>query len=129
MLLEVAVADAYGEGFKYADAMVDHHNDLSAHVQPPRHSGIQPGTYTDDTQMTLAVADFIASGQAWTPAAIAEQFVRADDRDPRDGYSRRTGDALRRARSGQEFIDLIDDTSDKMTPPCPSGFTPLQSMS
>ncbi|MGF1988711.1 MAG: ADP-ribosylglycohydrolase family protein [Nostoc sp. ZfuVER08] len=50
MLLELAIADAYGAGFEYADEMLVN-NDLSRYVQHPRFRLI-PGSYTDDTQLS-----------------------------------------------------------------------------
>ena len=56
MLLELAIGDAYGAGFEYADiGIIRQHNTLARYVQHPRHN-IRPGAYTDDTQMTLAIA-------------------------------------------------------------------------
>jgi hypothetical protein len=53
MLLELAIGDAYGAGFEDVDAeMIRQQNDLSGYVKHPRHH-IQPGCYTDDTQMSL----------------------------------------------------------------------------
>ena len=88
MLVELAVGDAYGAGFEYAsDALVRDRNDLSWYVQHPRH-GIRPGAYTDDTQMSIAVAEAILSGERWTPALLARHFVTAFKRDRREGYAR-----------------------------------------
>jgi ADP-ribosylglycohydrolase len=57
LLLELAIGDAYGAGFEFADAQtVREKNDLSRYVKHPRHR-IQPGSYTDDTQMSLAIAE------------------------------------------------------------------------
>lgn len=44
MLLELAIGDAYGAGFEYADPdFVAAHNTLLGYVQHPRHRGILPG--------------------------------------------------------------------------------------
>jgi ADP-ribosylglycohydrolase len=62
MLLELAIGDAYGAGFEYASEMMKY-NDLSRYVQHPRHLGTRPGMYTDDTQMSLAIAEMaLAAG-------------------------------------------------------------------
>lgn len=37
MLLELAVGDAYGAGFEYADEMIAKHNSLARYVKHPRH--------------------------------------------------------------------------------------------
>ncbi|MCU0518498.1 MAG: ADP-ribosylglycohydrolase family protein [Oscillatoria sp. Prado101] len=75
MLLELAVGDAYGAGFEYADAgMVMQYNNLSRYVQHPRHR-LKPGSYTDDTQMSLAIAETIVAGEPWVSEVLASRFV------------------------------------------------------
>ena len=77
MLLELAVGDAYGAGFEYADrAIIQGHNDLSRYIKHQRHD-IVPGCYTDDTQMSLAIAEAIVSGEPWTPLNLVNRFVAA----------------------------------------------------
>src|SRR5262249_19516511 len=77
MLVEIAIGDAYGAGFEYAsERLVRERNDLSAYIQHPKHS-LKPGSYTDDTQMSIAVALAIVSGERWTPALLARWFVTA----------------------------------------------------
>ncbi len=71
MLLELAIGDAYGAGFEYADTeTIRLHNNLSRYVKHPRHN-IRPGCYTDDTQMSLAIAETMVSGEPWKPAVLA----------------------------------------------------------
>ncbi|GAB4543754.1 MAG: hypothetical protein Tsb0014_37610 [Pleurocapsa sp.] len=66
MLLELAIADAYGAGFEYArNTFVTEHNNLINYVQHPRHH-IKPGCYTDDTQMSIAIAETLIAKQPWT---------------------------------------------------------------
>jgi ADP-ribosylglycohydrolase len=112
MLLELAIGDTYGAGFEYADEMVERYNDLSGYVQHPRHR-IQPGCYTDDTQMSLAIAETIVAHKPWTPEILATQFVIAFKRDPREGYARRFYDYLLKVQNGREFLEGINWTSDK----------------
>ncbi|HEY0640070.1 MAG TPA: ADP-ribosylglycohydrolase family protein [Pseudonocardiaceae bacterium] len=114
MLVELAVGDAYGAGFEYADPdFVAAHNTLGAYARHPTHHGVLPGRYTDDTQMTIAVAELLAAGEDWTPLAIADRFVDAFHRDPRDGYARRFQAFLGTVRSGAELLARIDPRSDK----------------
>jgi hypothetical protein len=76
VLIELAVGDAYGAGFEYVDqSAVRTGNDLSRYVAHPRHQ-IAPGSYTDDTQMSLAVAEAIVDHLEWTPEVLAAK-VRA----------------------------------------------------
>lgn len=91
MLLELAIGGAYGAGFEYADEMARTHNDLSNYVQHPRHRGTKPGMYTDDTQMSLAIAELIVDGADWTPLNIAGRI-----------------DGLEQGRYGHDYIRQLD---------------------
>lgn len=114
MLLESAVGDAYGAGFEYVNVyLVEQFNDLSRYIHHPRHKAIRPGMYTDDTQMSLAIAELIVSDAEWTPLNIASQFVEAFKRDPRTGYASGFYGFLKRVESGEQFLAEIHPTSDK----------------
>lgn len=114
MMLALAIGDAYGAGFEYtANRLVREHNDLSGYFQHPRHRGIKPGMYTDDTQMSLAIAEQIISGDAWTPEVLATRFVDVFHRDPREGYAGRFYDFLQKTKSGKAFLRNIRPQSEK----------------
>ncbi|WP_367137162.1 ADP-ribosylglycohydrolase family protein [Saccharothrix sp. HUAS TT1] len=114
MLVELAIGDAYGAGFEYADpSFVTRHNTLAGYVRHPRRHGIAPGSYTDDTQMTLALAELRASGVPWTPESVASAFVTAFHRDPREGYASGFQAFLETVRTGDEFLARIRPDSDK----------------
>jgi ADP-ribosylglycohydrolase len=113
MLLESAVGDAYGAGFEYAsETLIDRHNTAAYYVQHPRHN-IRPGCYTDDTQMSLAVAEAVVSGERWTALNLARRFVDAFRRDPREGYAGGFYAFLQEVTSGEEFLQRIRPDSDK----------------
>jgi ADP-ribosyl-[dinitrogen reductase] hydrolase len=113
MLVEMAIGDAYGAAFEYADSsFIDRYHDLSRYVQHPRH-GIAPGCYTDDTQMSLAIAEAILSDQPWTPELLAEKFVAAFKRDPREGYAAGFYAFLQRVHDGKQFLREIRPASTK----------------
>ncbi len=112
MLLELAVGDAYGAGFEYASEMVERYNDLSRYVQHPRHQ-IKPGCYTDDTQMSLAIAETLVAQEPWTPEVLAHRFVTTFKRDRREGYSSKFYQFLLQVQDGQQFLEGINWTSDK----------------
>lgn len=113
MLLALAIGDAYGAGFEYAEAeFVQAFNTLSGYVQHPWHR-LEPGSYTDDTQMSLAIAELLVAGTDWTPLNITTKFVEVFKRDPREGYSRRFYKFLREVESGTEFLAQIQPHSDK----------------
>lgn len=113
MLLELAIGDAYGAGFEYADSeLVQRNNDLSRYIQHPRHQ-IKPGCYTDDTQMSLAIAETLVAQEPWTPEVLAHHFVTTFKRDPREGYASRFYQFLLQVQDGQQFLENINWTSDK----------------
>ncbi|MBE7383038.1 MAG: ADP-ribosylglycohydrolase family protein [Leptolyngbya sp. SIO1E4] len=113
MLIELAIGDAYGAGFEYAPiVMIREQNDLSRYVQHPRHN-IRPGCYTDDTQMSLAIAEAIVSSEPWTRETLAQRFVTAFKRDPRQGYAGGFHAFLQEINDGAEFLAKIRPHSDK----------------
>lgn len=114
MMVELAIGDAYGAGFEYAPpTFVARHNTVEGYVQHPTHLDIAPGNYTDDTQMTLAVAELLVEGAEWTPLALADRFVEVFHRDPRVGYAGRFHGFLQSVTSGSEFLKGIHPDSDK----------------
>jgi ADP-ribosylglycohydrolase len=127
MLVELAIGDAYGAGFEYAsDQLVRERNNLSAYIQHQRHQ-IKPGCYTDDTQMSIAIAEAIVSGQPWTPALLARHFVGAFKRDRREGYAGKFYQFLQEVQDGREFLERIRPASDKSGAAmraCPIGVYP-----
>ncbi|GLZ29979.1 hypothetical protein Lesp02_21690 [Lentzea sp. NBRC 105346] len=112
--MELAVGDAYGACFEYAPAkFVAEHNTLRGYVPHPTHLEITPGAYTDDTQMTLAIAELLAERADWTPRTLADRFVEVFHRDPRAGYAGRFHAFLQETTSGTEFLRRIRPDSDK----------------
>lgn len=114
MLVELAIGDAYGAAFEHADpSHVAEHNTLAGYVRHPGHLGVPAGRYTDDTQMTIAIAELLVSGQRWTPLLVAEQFVRVYHRDPHDGYAPGFHRLLSDVQDGEELLRRIRPLSDK----------------
>jgi ADP-ribosylglycohydrolase len=113
MLLELAIGDAYGAGFEYANTLfVERNNDGGTYRKHPRHE-TKPGQYTDDAQMSLAIAEAIVSGEPWTPENLADRFVEVFHRDPHVGYAQRFYHFLRTTHSGAEFVANIRPDSEK----------------
>jgi ADP-ribosylglycohydrolase len=127
MLVELAVGDAYGAGFEYVSpALVRAHNDLTGYRTHPRHA-IAAGSYTDDTQMSLAIAEALVDGVDWTPLNLATKFVEVFKRDPREGYASRFHGFLEHVGSGEQFLAEIRAGSDKSGAAmraCPVGVLP-----
>ncbi|MBN9415746.1 ADP-ribosylglycohydrolase [bacterium SCN 62-11] len=114
MLLSLAIGDAYGAGFEYARGdFIARHNDLKRYYQHPKHLGIKPGMYTDDTQMSLAVAEALLKNPHPSALEWAEHFVSAFHRDRREGYAQRFYDFLLTVRDGSDFLARIKPHSDK----------------
>lgn len=87
MLLEIAIGDAYGAGFEFASReKIRTSNTLAAFV--PHELGAGAGCFTDDTQLSVAVAEVLLSGAAMSGDAFADAFVRCYKRDPRLGYAK-----------------------------------------
>lgn len=113
MLIEMAIGDAYGAGFEYVPtAFLRRHHDLTGYTQHPRHA-IGAGRYTDDTQMSLAIAETLVDGRPWTRHELADAFVRVFKRDPRVGYASRFQAFLEQVADGGQFLAEIVPHSDK----------------
>jgi len=98
MLLGLALGDAYGapfENLSYIKASEKLASD-----------GLVCGTYTDDTQQALAVAELLASGQSCSPETMADFFLTAYKRDKRFGYSEMTQKMLA-SDSPKLFLESI----------------------
>lgn len=114
MLVELAIGDAYGGSFEHAyPSFVAEHNKLAGYVPYHGQPGAPAGRYTDDTQMTIAIAEVLVSGRRWTPLLLAEQFVRAYHRDPHDGYAPRFHQLLSEVQDGEELLRRLQPQSDK----------------
>ncbi|KZN56444.1 hypothetical protein N474_11905 [Pseudoalteromonas luteoviolacea CPMOR-2] len=110
MLLEIAIGDAYGAGFEFADReKITRVNNLTAYHE--HGLGIAPGHYTDDTQMSLALAELIIDGESWNKQAITRRFVDCFKRDQRLGYSKGFYAFLDSISSADEFLTKIKPNS------------------
>jgi ADP-ribosyl-[dinitrogen reductase] hydrolase len=113
MMLEIGIGDAYGAGFEYVDEKaVRDQNNLAGYVRHPRHR-LKPGCYTDDTQMSIAVAEAVLSAEPWTPRMLAQRFLDAFRRDKREGYAQSFYDFLQTVRDADDFLSRIQPFSDK----------------
>jgi len=113
MLLEIAVGDAYGAGFEYSsDEIVRTLNNLTRYVKHQKHD-LKPGSYTDDTQMSIAIAELLLEDKEWNPLNLANKFVEVFKRDAREGYAGRFYKFLTEIKDGTEFLAKINPASDK----------------
>ena len=72
-------ADTYGASFEYADEIIVNNN-LSRYVEHSRFR-LNLGSYTDDTQMSITIAEVIVAQAPWTAEVLADGFIRALKRD------------------------------------------------
>ena len=114
MMVELAIGDAYGAAFEYAKPeIVEACNDGAGYYFRGTGDPKAQGRYTDDTQMSVAVAEAIVSGAEWTPLLLADGFVTAFVRDKRKGYARNFQAFLETTKTGADFLATIRPDSDK----------------
>lgn len=126
MLLEQGVGDAFGAGFEYADkhiGLAEYRKRLKDMTQywphpkwgkPPGEKEnpyipTKPGCYTDDTQMSIALAELMLMKDPaeWTTYDVAGRFVITFKRDPRPGYAGPFYEILKQVSSADDFLQKI----------------------
>jgi ADP-ribosylglycohydrolase len=112
MLKEIAIADAYGAGFEFSSAKkVKMYNDLSTYCTHDLYGF--SAKYTDDTQMTIAIAELLLTDGEYSVEVIANKFVECFKRDKRRGYSRGFYELLTNVESGTELLSRIIPNSER----------------
>jgi len=87
LLYDICIADAYGMGYEYVkDATIRATNTVKSYRGHPHHPN-KPGTYTDDGQMSIAVAETLIEHCRPLDADFIYWFLECFRRDPRTGYS------------------------------------------
>lgn len=101
MLAGIAIGDAFGRYYENKSRSEIHEiARFDRYLQ-------EEVRYSDDTQMSLAVAELMVSPLPFTAEALASNFIYAWKRDRRRGYSTRTEKILEASRTGAEFLDLF----------------------
>ncbi|WP_336962070.1 ADP-ribosylglycohydrolase family protein [Acinetobacter pittii] len=112
MLTEIAIADAYGAGFEFcSEDKIISLNNLELYSKHELYNIL--GKYTDDTQMSIAIVEFILSDQEWNKENIALKFIECFKRDVRLGYSEGFFNLLSKVESSKELLELIIPTSER----------------
>lgn len=112
MLFELAIGDAYGAGFEFRSAdFVARNNHLKSYFPHELYTEIK-GRYTDDTQMSLAIAELLIAESEWSTENIIKQFIEVFKRDPRRGYSKRLYQVLSTVHTVEEFLEQIQPISE-----------------
>lgn len=118
MLLRIAQADAYALAYEYVkekDALCLKQELLKfeRYHQHPTYHKMTPGMYSDDTQMSCAVAETLIANDNPTAKDFAEAFFRTFKRDKRDGYSRAFQAILESSKTVDEMRTAIVPDSNK----------------
>lgn len=117
MLLRMAQGDAYGMAREYvktkdAPEHVAQVLKFEGYMAHPSYHKLLPGTYTDDTQMSIAVTEVLLKhGFTATGLDYANSFFDVFKRDQRDGYSRKFQAILEEATSSDHMRMLITPNS------------------
>ncbi len=116
MMLGIAIGDAFGLGYEFINGgreEVARQFDFTKYRTNPNegwgHS--TPGLYSDDTQMSIAIAELLISKKTFSKENLADKFVECYKRDPINGYARRFQDFLNEVKSGKEFLEKINPVS------------------
>lgn len=123
MFVYQAVGDAYGAAFEFLSHDRFHPNDGKTYQTQPD-TGLGNGRYTDDTQMSIALAEVMLSHKPEniTKQLIANSFVSAYKRDPRPGYAIGFKNLLDSVENGSELLARIQPLSTRsgaiMRAPC-----------
>lgn len=113
MFLELAIADAYGAGMEYVDpSITKKYNNLKSMIKHPTH-GLHAGQYTDDTQMTLGLVEFLINAEKLDVKPLVGSWINAFQRDKRLGYARRFQEFLETHADVESFIRDIKPDSNK----------------
>lgn len=124
MFVEMAIGDAYGVRFEGCDAdYTARQNNLTyrpdpkillEHPEDTMMTLVYPGRYTDDTQMSLAIAEaMLDDNEPWTKESLAERFVQVFRRDERRGYTTYFLNVLMNSTNGKEMLSRINGKSTK----------------
>lgn len=112
MIKEIAIADAYGAGFEFSSRLKIASGNTADRYFEHELSGMS-AKYTDDTQMSIAIAELILAEPVWTDRIIASKFVDCFKRDPRRGYSKGLYGLLSAANDGEELLQMLVNISDR----------------
>jgi len=106
MLLVIAIADAYGAGFEFTENEYIKENHCLTKYHQAWLDKTPAGCYTDDTQMSIAIAELMVNEPGpWNEHLVAEYFLKAFKRDPRESYSNDFYDFLVNTETATEFIE------------------------
>lgn len=115
MLLDMAVGDAAGAAFEFAPTSFLLENGRAlTYSQHPSRKDHRPGTYTDDTQTTIAMCELILDGKSTDKQSCIEYLFNTYKRNPRpDTYTKGFQNILDTSKSATEVASRLNGNSDK----------------
>jgi ADP-ribosyl-[dinitrogen reductase] hydrolase len=106
VFVEISIGDAYGAGFEFSArekiALYNFGEKFVGHEL-----GIPTGKYTDDTQMSIAIAEMLLADIEFTKESCANSFIQTFNRDKRQGYAKRFQALIETCESGVDLIKNI----------------------
>lgn len=109
MLLGIAIGDAFGAGYEMQPRWkVLKYFTLKKYS---RKKEWKKGKYTDDTQMSIAVAETML--EEFNKINLANKFIEAYKRDPHSGYTRGFTQVLKICDNGEDLLKLVKGDSIK----------------
>lgn len=117
MLLRIAQADAYACAVEYIarskhEALFAEALRFERYLERPELKDVEIGRYSDDTQMSIAVAEALIEHPNPNVLRFGDKFIECYKRDPRGGYSDRVKNALVTAGTGVALLMRGDADSD-----------------
>jgi ADP-ribosyl-[dinitrogen reductase] hydrolase len=115
MMLGIAIGDAFGAGYEFLEGgrrAINSEFEFSKYKKHPNPDFQHiAGRYTDDTQMSIAVAETLLYSKQFDSLSLANHFVKAFRRDNTIGYSKRIHKALTESLSGKDFLERVGSDS------------------
>jgi ADP-ribosylglycohydrolase/8-oxo-dGTP pyrophosphatase MutT (NUDIX family) len=105
LLLGTAFGDAFGVAFEGQNRRKVHERFQLDHYTRKRNK--KSGKYTDDTQMSIAIAELLLAGEEFSIINLASKFLEVYRRNPHSGYGSSVREGLKRARNAEEFLRII----------------------
>jgi len=106
MLLGTAIGDAFGVAFEGMKREKVHNHFQFDHYSRKKHKW-KAGKYTDDTQMSIAVAELLISEKEFNKINLADKFVEVYRRNPHSGYGSSVREGLKKSKNGLKFLQII----------------------
>lgn len=121
MLLRIAQGDAYAMAAEYVNRHPEEpeHKELfefKRYLTHPTYHKLPAGTYTDDTQMSIAVSEALIESHDCAlegPNEFVKRWFDVFKRDERDGYSRNFQALLEGAKTHEELRSTLKRDSTK----------------